>query len=97
MYQEIAFFNKPSKSGKRISETFTKAVRFDVGNPSAEGRALDRDKLFRRFAPTSGAGGNGLGLAIAKAVCDFHHWDIGYRFTGGAHRFIVSIGTTLQK
>lgn len=71
--------------------------RLVVSNPSAEGRALDRDKLFRRFAPTSGAGRNGLGLAIAKAVCDFHHWDIGYRFAGGAHRFIVSIGTTLQK
>lgn len=60
-----------------------------VSNPSPNGKPLDRDRLFRRFATTTGSTGNGLGLAIAKAICDFHHWSIGYTFVGGCHRFIV--------
>lgn len=65
--------------------------RLSVSNPSQNGKPLDRDRLFRRFASTPGTKGNGLGLAIAKAVCDVHHWNIEYDFTGGCHQFTVKL------
>ena len=66
--------------------------RLVVSNPSQDGRPLDSDRLFRRFASTSGPKGNGLGLAIAKAICDFHFWKIEYVFVDGKHLFIVEMG-----
>lgn len=49
-----------------------------IANTSDE-PALDGEMVFRRFYRSSGsAGGNGLGLAIAKSVCDHHGWTIGY-------------------
>lgn len=63
-----------------------------VSNPSDNGEALDSSRLFRRFAATPGSKGNGLGLAIAKAVCDVHRWDIKYDFVSGNHLFIVEMG-----
>lgn len=68
-----------------------------VSNPSLNGKPIDRERLFRRFASTPGSKGNGLGLAIAKTVCDFHHWKIEYGFESGIHRFIVSMNPKLQK
>ena len=65
--------------------------RFAVSNPSKNGEPLDREKLFRRFAKTLGPGGNGLGLAIAKSICDFHHWNIEYLFANGRHCFVVEM------
>ena len=62
-----------------------------VSNPSSNGEPLDCSKLFQRFAVTSGTKGNGLGLAIAKAVCDVHHWNIEYDFVAGSHKFIVGM------
>ncbi len=66
--------------------------RLIVSNPSHDGKPLDRDRLFRRFASAPGSKGNGLGLAIAKAVCDFHHWTIEYVFSDGMHLFTVDMG-----
>ncbi len=62
-----------------------------VSNPSDNGKPLDNSRLFRRFASTSGTKGNGLGLAIAKAVCDLHHWNIEYDFVGEFHLFTVEL------
>lgn len=62
-----------------------------VSNPSADGKPLERSRLFLRFASTSGSKGNGLGLAIAKAVCDVHRWNIEYSFVGGNHIFTVKL------
>lgn len=70
-----------------ISLTHGKLV---VSNPSNNGEELDRSKLFRRFA-SNGTKGNGLGLAIAKAICDVHRWDIKYDFVSGNHLFIVEM------
>lgn len=62
--------------------------------------ALDADKIFERFyqpamavpaVPASGKG-NGLGLAIAKAVCAYHGWTIRYAYTAGRHCFEVEWG-----
>lgn len=62
-----------------------------VSNASHNGKPLDRSNLFRRFASASDTKGNGLGLAIAKAVCDFHHWNITYEFVAGNHLFAVEL------
>lgn len=62
-----------------------------VSNPSADGKPLEHSRLFLRFASTSGSKGNGLGLAIAKAVCDVHRWNIEYSFVGGNHIFTVKL------
>ncbi len=71
--------------------------RLTVSNPSGDGHPLDSDRLFRRFASTAGSKGNGLGLAIAKAVCDVHHWHIGYGFVDGCHQFSVELNPHTQK
>lgn len=68
-----------------------------VSNPSDNGEPLDRSRLFHRFAPTVGSKGNGLGLAIAKAVCDVHRWDLGYDFVDGNHIFTVLMNDRSQK
>lgn len=67
------------------------------------GKPLDSKTLFQRFrsgdnlqsspnTPSIEAPrqkGNGLGIAIVKAICDFHHWSIKYHFEDGKHQFIV--------
>lgn len=62
-----------------------------ISNPSDNGKPLDSSRLFRRFASTACSKGNGLGLAIAKSVCDVHRWDIKYDFISGNHLFIVKM------
>lgn len=68
-----------------------------VSNPSDNGKPLENSRLFQRFASTSGSKGNGLGLAIAKAVCDVHGWDIKYGFVSGNHLFTVILNSMIQK
>lgn len=68
-----------------------------VSNPFDNGKPLDDSRLFQRFASTSGIKGNGLGLAIAKAVCNVHHWDIKYDFVSGNHLFTVVLNEMIQK
>lgn len=71
-----------------------------VSNEAGNGKPLNAKTLFCRFysgdslQSEDGSGemrkkGNGLGLAIVKAICDFHHWSVGYHFEGGKHQFIV--------
>lgn len=60
---------------------------FSVRNTS-DGRSLDNTDIFRRFARAH-SDGNGLGLAIAKAICDYHGWTISYRHCESRHCFIV--------
>ncbi len=51
---------------------------------------LDEKLLFRRFQFTDDQKrGNGLGLSIVKAICDFHGWSINYEYNEGIHRFII--------
>ena len=43
-----------------------------VSNTSDDA-ALDADQIFNRFyRPSEKTTGNGLGLSIVKAVCDYH-------------------------
>ena len=52
--------------------------------------ALDASRMFDRFSHiSSGRDGNGLGLAIAKAVCDYHGWAIAYSCIDHRHTFTV--------
>lgn len=58
---------------------------------TADGQSLDEHLLFRRFQFTSDAKrGNGLGLSIVKAVCDYHKWTINYSFQNKEHCFTVT-------
>ena len=60
-----------------------------VMNTSDE-TALDEKLIFNRFyRPSERVKGNGLGLSIVKAVCDYHGWNISYAYSEGKHRFAV--------
>lgn len=60
-----------------------------ISNTSSGG-ALDKHLLFNRFYhPSEKIKGNGLGLSIAKAICDYHGWDIDYTYREGLHVFSV--------
>lgn len=60
-----------------------------VANTSDEG-ALDASHIFDRFYRAEKRGnGYGLGLSIAKAVCDYHGWIINYEYRDGLHNFNV--------
>jgi signal transduction histidine kinase len=60
-----------------------------VENTSCEPE-LDSSRIFSRFYRTGNVRkGNGLGLAIVKSICDYHHWNIQYRYSEGRHSFTV--------
>lgn len=60
-----------------------------VSNTSSEGE-IDQDTLYKRFhRSTTEAKGNGLGLAIIKAICDFHGWEISYYYKAYEHQFSI--------
>ena len=63
--------------------------RLTVSNTSNDA-ALDENQIFNRFyRPSEKTTGNGLGLSIVKAVCDYHGWKISYVYTDGKHQFMV--------
>lgn len=56
------------------------------------GKPLDSQRVFDRFYrdDSNAVGlGNGLGLAIAKAVCDYHGWSLEYSYIHDTHIFSV--------
>lgn len=58
----------------------------------ADGYALDTQTLFRRFRSGEPQRiGNGLGLSIVKAICDYHGWGIEYIYKDNRHLFIVQL------
>lgn len=62
-----------------------------VSNAATDGKPLNTLTLFCRFhSGDNRQKGNGLGLAIVKAICDFHHWTVGYCFNNGRHIFSVT-------
>lgn len=66
------------------------ATSFEISN-SGDGKALDKEKLFKRFMKQSNSGksGNGLGLEICKRICDLNVYGIRYDFTDSMHRFTI--------
>lgn len=63
--------------------------RLTISNTSNDA-PLDASQIFNRFYhPSEKTTGNGLGLSIVKAVCDYHGWRISYSYTDGKHEFTV--------
>lgn len=61
-----------------------------VSNTSDE-PALDARLIFNRFyRPSEKVKGNGLGLAIVRAICEYHGWTVGYQYRDGLHKFTVN-------
>ena len=61
-----------------------------VTNEGEEVTTLDKNNIFKRFNNLGEKNrGNGLGLSIVKAICDYHHWTIDYQFADGRHEFII--------
>ena len=47
-------------------------------------------QVFNRFyRPSEKVKGNGLGLAIVRAICEYHGWAVGYRYEEDMHCFTV--------
>lgn len=62
-----------------------------VFSNTSDGPALDGRLVFNRFyRPSEKTEGNGLGLAIVRAICDYHGWDVAYRYKDGMHCFTVT-------
>lgn len=61
-----------------------------IANTSDE-PALDDKLIFNRFyRPSEKVKGNGLGLSIVKAICQYHGWTIRYQYSSGKHIFTVT-------
>lgn len=83
-----AILHNTDKGGTIIIEVKDKT--FIVSN-TGENRALNPDKIFKRFNRTSEEKkGNGLGLSIVYQICKFHKWELKYQFQEGMHSFIVT-------
>lgn len=55
-----------------------------------DGTPLNSEVLFQRFRPgDSRKVGNGLGLSIVKAICDYHGWEVQYSFEDNRHIFTI--------
>lgn len=63
--------------------------KLTISNTSDE-LALDGRQVFNRFyRPSEKVKGNGLGLAIVRAICKYHGWTVGYRYEEDMHCFTV--------
>ena len=64
--------------------------KLTVSNTSDE-PVLDGRQVFNRFyRPSEKVKGNGLGLAIVRAICEYHGWAVGYRYEEDMHSFTVT-------
>ncbi|GCB34332.1 hypothetical protein KGMB02408_12770 [Bacteroides faecalis] len=67
-----------------------------IANTSAEGELQEKLLFTRFYRPSEKIKGNGLGLAIAKAICEYHGWSIHYTYRNNMHRFTVFFGASNQ-
>jgi signal transduction histidine kinase len=51
---------------------------------------LPGEKIFIRFHKSSGSEGSGLGLTIAREICENFNLSLTYKYSSGYHNFIVS-------
>lgn len=81
-----AIRNTPS-GGKVVVDCSSQ--RLEIANTARSGR-LDTAHLFDRFNRSDDTNrGNGIGLSIVKAVCNYHGWKVEYSFGGGMHHFTI--------
>ncbi len=77
-----------NKPGGEITVSLSEK-QLTVSNTSDE-EALNEALIFNRFyRPSEKTKGNGLGLSIVKAVCDYHDWKVSYTYVNGKHEFAV--------
>ncbi|MGD9970401.1 MAG: ArsS family sensor histidine kinase [Sulfuricurvum sp.] len=57
------------------------------------GKPLSRpvEEAFEAFVTEKGSGGLGLGLYIARSVCELHRLELSYRYENGVHYFCMDI------
>lgn len=68
------------------------AVRLLICNTGKES-TLDSNLVFERFGKGGGGGKSaGLGLAIAREICQQANWTLDYRFEDGLHCFQLTFG-----
>ena len=58
--------------------------------PDSESSEPAKQSVNSSLAPAAKEAGNGLGLSIVKAVCDYHGWDISYSYMDSRHCFEVT-------
>ncbi len=74
---------------------------FEVENQCEKIEGWDEEKIFEPFfrpdvSRTSQTGGNGLGLAICKAICDANGWSLSVQQVEGGVRAHVKFSSTPQ-
>jgi signal transduction histidine kinase len=71
----------------RISITLT-GKKLVIANTS-DSSQLDQNQLFTRFYKTSATSDNGLGLCIAKQICDLNGFVLNYHYSNNQHIFSI--------
>lgn len=82
-----AYVHNIAEGEIRITITEGKLTFCNTGLPEA----LDGEKIFHRFyqGKTTGQGSSGLGLSIAKAICNLYHISLQYSYHAGEHFFTM--------
>lgn len=68
-----------------VTLTNDRIVFQNTGVPNA----LDPNKIFERFIKSNRSEGTGLGLALAKNICNKYGWQIHYYYNTAVHTFEV--------
>lgn len=105
--ESIYIYANPSLMEVLINNLVVNAVRYNIPDGDifihAQGNlfsvsntsslpALNADHIFARFYhPQGTSSGNGLGLAIAKAVCDYHGYALTYHYADKKHLFEIKM------
>jgi signal transduction histidine kinase len=64
------------------------SVKLSIQN-TGENAALQNENLFKRFHKSASSEGSGLGLTIARQICENLGYDLRYDFLNGLHIFTV--------
>lgn len=85
---KLAVSNTSDEPALDASHIFSRFYR-----PGGESSMSTKQSSGTSVTPTVKEEGNGLGLSIVKAVCDYHGWDISYSYLDSRHRFEVTFSS----